>query len=501
MLRALLSTRRASSALIGIRLRVPARSVAPNLNSGMAAHWFSVAFNLPQMHQPRSEAKFFSSRGVDDDSDEDEDEDDDEPSTSGKLEQLEFKKYDIEYLRNLEERGKLQLQPFYQRDFKWTQKQASVWLESILRGYPCLPEITLLKTIDEDGDQKYAVFDGQQRLTSIVLYIRNLRGEHWPVRKSDDSFRLEKLPLLKEFEGKTYKDLSPEQQNAISKYGVRCAVIPESWAMTDYIDFFKRIQGGGTPMTDHELRRALSQGPFTDQLDRLSTDEVVLKALDGCSGLKPDDAQQLLLRYFQYRIDDAKFGKPTLAQNGLETMKQLNRTMKTWTGDEFYKQDELVLPLKKSLELIIHVFHKDEAFRRPSPLIKDGSLVDNDSITKVWVDQSKLRNPIWDCTVAAFASKDVLKQEKNIRRHAGAVRSALISIMQTNPLFTDTLRSSDISARVRLFTIEILSTIEELDEPQAGSGIPTQQRKELIKAAIESNLPCSLCGHPLSPFE
>ena len=37
--------------------------------------------------------------------------------------------------------------------------------------------------------------------------------------------------------------------------------------MIDYLDFFKRIQGGGTPMTDQELRRAISRGTFTTMLD------------------------------------------------------------------------------------------------------------------------------------------------------------------------------------------------------------------------------------------
>ena len=83
-------------------------------------------------------------------------------------------------------------------------------------------------------------------------------------------------------------------------------------------------------------------------------------------------------------------------------------------------------------------------------------LLENDSITKVWIDQSKLCNPIRDCTVIAFASDDVLKKEKAIRRNAAAVRTALVSIMQTHPLFTDTLRSALVSDRVCLFLTEIL---------------------------------------------
>ena len=214
-----------------------------------------------------------------DESDDYSDVDDTETECKGKLEGLTFKDFDMSYLRDLVERGELNLQPFYQRGFKWTQKQASMWIESTLRGYPCVPEIILLTVMDEDGEQKSVVFDGQQRLTSTILFMKNQRGISWPTRKNDDGFRLEQLPLLKEFDGKRYQDLPKKEQNAIKHFGVRCAIIPASWEMSDYIDFFKRIQGGGTPMTDQELRRALSQGPFTELLDQLSRNNVVLRTL------------------------------------------------------------------------------------------------------------------------------------------------------------------------------------------------------------------------------
>ena len=51
------------------------------------------------------------------------------------------------------------LAAFYRNDFKWTQKQSSLWIEGILRGYPCLPEIMLLAK--DDG---YAVLTANQAL-------------------------------------------------------------------------------------------------------------------------------------------------------------------------------------------------------------------------------------------------------------------------------------------------------------------------------------------------
>lgn len=444
--------------------------------------------------------RFMSTDGDTDDADSEDEEQPPEIVHLARLEALKFKDYDVMYLRDLEERGELELQPFYQRGYKWSQKQASLWIESILRGYPCLPEIALLSAVDEEGNEKYAVFDGQQRLTSIMLYMKNDRSKTWPIRKGDDSFRLENLTIMKEYEGKTFKDLPIRQQNEIRKFDVRCAIIPVSWTVSDYIDFFKRIQGGGTPMTVNELCRIISQGPFTDLLDKLAKDELVTRALDGFKGLKVDDVHRLLLRYFQFRADSSRFGKPSLDQNGLETMKRLNREMKSWTGDEFYKQEHHVGPIKKSLELIMHIFHQNEAFRRPVPLVKKGIVLHDDSVNKVWFDQSKIREQIWVCTVATFARENILKQEKDVRRHAGAIRNELITIMQTEPSFTDTLRSSEVSTRVHLFETAILSILKSSAKSEPRK-ICNQQRNELIQAARENGLPCKMCGQPLSPYD
>ena len=224
----------------------------------------------------------------------------------------------------------MNLRPFYQRGFKWSQKQSSLYIESILRGYPCHPEIVLL-----EKDHGYTVFDGQQRLSSAKLFIKGERAPEWKVTPAQrragthGTFAL-KGPILTDLEGKTFKDLDRTHQRQIkSRYGLRCAVIPDSWQMTDYLDFFKRIQGGGTPMTDQELRRAISQGPFTDLLDGLAdggrSSRRLAQALGG-TVLPKDEKQELLLRYFALQCDGPKnFGKPSMKQHALELMKRLNK--------------------------------------------------------------------------------------------------------------------------------------------------------------------------------
>jgi hypothetical protein len=70
-----------------------------------------------------------------------------------------------------------------------------------------LPEITLRPT--DDG---YAVFDGQQRLTSIKLFLKDERGDHhWKTTtqqrkvETDKIFALKGPALLSHLEGKTLR--------------------------------------------------------------------------------------------------------------------------------------------------------------------------------------------------------------------------------------------------------------------------------------------------------
>lgn len=146
-------------------------------------------------------SRSFSTGVMDDDDDCEDEEDSDSDDRPKNLADLQFKDYDMGYVRNMVDDGKIQLQPFYQRGFKWTPKQSSAWIESILLGYPCMPHIIFISTTGEDGKAKYAVFDGQQRLTSTMHFISGSRGDTWRKLKSgDNDFRLEGLPKLKAFE-------------------------------------------------------------------------------------------------------------------------------------------------------------------------------------------------------------------------------------------------------------------------------------------------------------
>ena len=62
--------------------------------------------------------------------------------------------------------GKLTIQPEYQRNYLYAkQKKEEAVIQSVLKGYPLG-----LIYFNKIGTDKYEVLDGQQRITSCLLY-------------------------------------------------------------------------------------------------------------------------------------------------------------------------------------------------------------------------------------------------------------------------------------------------------------------------------------------
>src|SRR6266508_4041385 len=79
-------------------------------------------------------------------------------------------------LRNLYEHGNLNLEPGFQRQSVWAERDRAKLMDSILRNYP-LPAIFLYKREDA-GSLIFDVIDGKQRLESIFMFIGAMRGRY-----------------------------------------------------------------------------------------------------------------------------------------------------------------------------------------------------------------------------------------------------------------------------------------------------------------------------------
>ena len=73
----------------------------------------------------------------------------------------------------------LELAAPFQRNPVWTDAQKSYLIDTILNGLP-IPELYMQDTADENGDERYIVVDGQQRIRAVLDYVHGnyaLQGE------------------------------------------------------------------------------------------------------------------------------------------------------------------------------------------------------------------------------------------------------------------------------------------------------------------------------------
>lgn len=97
---------------------------------------------------------------------------------------------DVSWFLDLHSRGRLDLNPPYQRKSVWTPRERRFFLDTVFNGYPS-PPVFLHKSISDEGIATYHVVDGKQRLETIINFSNNklalsediqddrLKGRRW----------------------------------------------------------------------------------------------------------------------------------------------------------------------------------------------------------------------------------------------------------------------------------------------------------------------------------
>jgi hypothetical protein len=205
------------------------------------------------------------------------------------------KQFSIKLIEEMIDNGDIDFTPDFQRKFVWNSLQKSRLIESILLRIP-LPMFYFA----EDDEGKVSVVDGLQRLTTIKEFMEN-------------KFPLKNLEYLKDScEGRYYsarnKDGSSNSKKAIdpkyfrwfnmTQFSVN-VIDPTSPAKVKY-DIFRRINTGGKPLNNQEIRNCLSGKVLRETLNRMANLEEFKVATDhSIRPIRMDD-QELALRFILF---------------------------------------------------------------------------------------------------------------------------------------------------------------------------------------------------------
>lgn len=147
----------------------------------------------------------------------------------------------------------LVIRPPFQRNPVWSKRQQSALIDTILLEYP-IPELYMQDITDAEGNQKYILVDGQQRIRAILDFLANdleLEDEspHWA--------------------GMTFEDLTGDDKKKVYEYNFVIRQLPD--IPDDEIrDIFQRLNRYTMTLNVQELRHATYWGPFIKLMEDIS---------------------------------------------------------------------------------------------------------------------------------------------------------------------------------------------------------------------------------------
>lgn len=131
----------------------------------------------------------------------------------------------------------IDLNPEYQRELVWTDKQKQDYILAILKQRAKITPV-IIEKLTEQGTVLYEILDGKQRLTALFDYIDN------------------KYPLKS---GEYFKDLSAKDMNVITQTRVsytRITSYKECDVPLDFkLAYFLEINALGTKITDEHIEK------------------------------------------------------------------------------------------------------------------------------------------------------------------------------------------------------------------------------------------------------
>jgi hypothetical protein len=208
----------------------------------------------------------------------------------------------------------------------WDIGRKSRLIESILLKIP-LP----LFYAAENKENILSIVDGLQRISTIRTYVL------------ENDFGLKGLEFLKDLEGKKFKDLSNDLCIRIEETELQFVIIQPDSPPEIQRNIFKRLNTGGLPLSDQEIRHALYYGPATDLLKELAETQ----AFNNATTYSVDDsrmaARELVLRFISFLIMGVEgYNKDGEMDNFLCDAMQIVNTLSSEkplkTGDIFNKR-------------------------------------------------------------------------------------------------------------------------------------------------------------------
>lgn len=254
--------------------------------------------------------------------------------------------------------------PSFQRNYVWTKDGASMFIDSLLRGLPT-PSLFFY----EEKPRKYLVIDGQQRLLSLYYFIRGVfpdNKQHQNVKVDNTTFDIdfstlndENIPgvpftlsgkkVLSNWKGKTFSELTPEQQKRITDTYIYIINLKQTSPVDDNSSMylvFERINTGSTPLNPQQIRLCVSHGKYANLICEKAKDKLWYQKfkINDTTGV----VSELILRFISLYYVQGQY------KGSMKSF--LDKSLKENRNFELHSEQEITKLFSKSFYILTKLF-------------------------------------------------------------------------------------------------------------------------------------------------
>ncbi|MDR0567004.1 MAG: DUF262 domain-containing protein [Prevotellaceae bacterium] len=263
-------------------------------------------------------------------------------------------KISITLISQMIDNGDIDLNPDFQRHLVWDQIQKSRLIESILLRIP-LPMFYFA----EDKEGKLSVVDGLQRISAIKEFM-------------DNKFPLKNLQYLEEScRGKHY-ETKGDKQGIDTKYfrwfnltTLSANIIDPSSPFKVKYDIFRRINTGGKPLNNQEIRNCLTGEGLRSVLKKMASLKEFKTATDNSIKPKRMDDQEVALRFLMFY--EMKATKGNIASYSGYMDSSLDAFTEAHIKSKQIDFEQSVKRFAEAMKNAEYLFGKKYAFRKVTP--------------------------------------------------------------------------------------------------------------------------------------
>ncbi|MGL5633855.1 MAG: DUF262 domain-containing protein [Sarcina sp.] len=267
------------------------------------------------------------------------------------------------------ERGRININPAYQRNYRWSNEQKTKFIESLILKYP-IPPIITIKTENDNGLYNYEIIDGIQRLSTIFEFV-NAKSENGEtiVNEFEVLKTLEGATEFTKINGKDWNEFRKEQFDFIFESSTLLFINLMTEEENVKYEMFERLNTLSTELTPQEIRNSIIAFKDKDKYNEISNKVSILSndIFSKQELVKRKDLEyfvefSLIKRYSQYKERIDKRIKDIIKLKSTNKTKHFDVLLSTYV--RLVEIDELVSDMSDYEEFLI--LNKELNFKKYS---------------------------------------------------------------------------------------------------------------------------------------